>query len=176
MKAMHATLRGIPRVEVILTDGTFDKVYDILRERLMFSENNSSFANIAQNAFIGDVSVRQLMKMDSLDMAAADRATIVRAIESTEVDHILVVHGTNTLLKTAEHLSDQFGQDKTIVLTGALRPASYEITEAACNVGIGLCAARYFPGGVYVAIHGIVSTPDLLRKDEETGRFVLKAT
>jgi L-asparaginase len=163
----------VPTVSVILTGGTFDKVYDVVREQLVF-QGGHVFSNIADAAYLTHLDVRPLMTVDSLDMDKAHRGEIVEAIESAPHARVIIVHGTSTILETARHLEDIFGRDeKTIVLTGSLKPARFEIVEAACNIGIALCAARYFPGGVYVALHGLVSPASSLRKDRDTGRFVL---
>ena len=64
-----------------------------------------------------------LMAVDSLNMSHEDRAKIKRreTIEKCGYDRIVIVHGTSKMVDTAEELNQTF-PDKTIVITGALKP------------------------------------------------------
>ena len=42
-----------------------------------------------------EVFVHQLMRVDSLDMTDADRKAIHEAVENSDVEHILITHGTD---------------------------------------------------------------------------------
>ena len=68
-----------------------------------------------------ELAVETLMMIDSLDMTENDRARIVkRCIECAERE-IVVTHGTDTMVETAQALARGI-TDKTIVLTGAMIP------------------------------------------------------
>ena len=73
---------------------------------------------------------------------------------------------------TYKFIQDQLGpdHDKTIVLTGALRPAVQSDTDAFFNLGFALATCFTAPPGVYIAMHGI-HDPRHCRKTE-TGIFM----
>ena len=73
------------------------------------------------------------MRKDSLDMELLDREKIYRAVFSSQVEKILITHGTDTMIQTAQEL--QYITDKLIVIAGASRPYSMKVTDAAENIG-----------------------------------------
>jgi L-asparaginase len=90
-----------------------------------------------------------------------DRCAIREACEAAEETHIVITHGTDTMIETAASLADVDG--KVMVLTGAMRPERFSDSDAAFNVGVAIGAAQALPPGAYVAMHGQV-----LRWDEVT--------
>ncbi len=156
-------------IDIFTTGGTIDKVYfDALSEYQigptaltdMLSENNVHVPH----------RVTQLMRKDSLDMDDDDRAVIHAAVAGCDAVQILVTHGTDTLLQTAAMLTDIPG--KTIVLTGAMQPASLRASDAVFNIGFALAAVQTLPPGVYVAMNGMIFDPATSQKDRAAGRFI----
>jgi L-asparaginase len=163
-----------PPISVLITGGTFDKSYDVVAEKFSFAKG-SALPELIDRALISDVETVAVMLIDSLDMRREHRGNIATAVEEAINDRVVIIHGTSLLLETAIYLQENFSEDKTIVLTGALKPARYDFVEAACNFGAAIAAARYMPPGVYVAMHGLVAKPQNLHKESDTGRFVLVA-
>ena len=64
-----------------------------------------------------------LIRKDSLHIGAADRELLRATIAAQDEGHVLVTHGTDTMVETAKVLATIPG--KTIVLTGALNPARF---------------------------------------------------
>jgi L-asparaginase len=60
--------------------------------------------------------------------------------------------------------------NKTIVLTGAAQPAVLRDSDTDFNLGLAIGAALSAPGGVYVAMNGIVLPWNKTVKDVD-GRF-----
>ena len=156
-------------IDIFTTGGTIDKVYfDALSEYKigatalpdMLAENNVFVAH----------RVTQLMRKDSLEMGEPDRVTIRDAVAASDADKILVTHGTDTMVDTARLLSDIAG--KTIVLTGAMQPASLRNSDAEFNVGFALAAVQTLPPGVYIAMNGEVFDPAKVHKDRSAHRFI----
>jgi len=158
---------------VIATGGTFDKAYDPAKETLSFAEG-STIAHILHLAMVSDASTEVLLQVDSLDMNREDRAEIVEHIENVGAKRTVIVHGTTRMIDTAKYLEKVFS-DRTIVLTGALRPYRYSATEASFNLGFAMASARVLKRGIYIAMSGTVFTPDTIEKDLETGRFRRKS-
>ncbi len=156
-------------IEIFTTGGTIDKVYfDALSEYQigpttitdMLRENNVYVAH----------SVTQLMRKDSLELTDNDRAAIHAAVSKSSSAQILVTHGTDTMVQTGCFLSDIPG--KTIVLTGAMQPATLRASDAAFNVGFALAAVQSLPAGVYIAMNGQIFDPAKTKKDRAAGRFM----
>jgi L-asparaginase len=74
------------------------------------------------------------------------------------------------MIETAQVLASS-ALDATIVLTGAMVPATIEHSDAAFNLGFAIACARTLPRGVHIAAHGRVFPWDGVRKNREAARF-----
>lgn len=156
-------------IDIFTTGGTIDKVYfDALSE---YHIGPTALPDIlAENNVHVPHRVRQLMRKDSLDMTEADRMTIHDAVANSDAGKVLVTHGTDTMVQTAQKLADIAG--KTIVLTGAMQPATLRNSDAEFNIGFALAATQTLPAGVYIAMNGEVFDPATARKDRAAHRFI----
>ena len=156
-------------IDIFTTGGTIDKVYfDALSE---YQIGATALPDILSenNVFVSH-RVTQLMRKDSLELNDADRRAIHDAVAASDADKILVTHGTDTMVETARVLSDIAG--KTIVLTGAMQPATLRNSDAEFNVGFALAATQTLPPGVYIAMNGEVFDPAETQKDRSAHRFI----
>lgn len=102
-------------------------------------------------------------------MQPEDRQAIRTACEEAAEPRILITHGTDTMSLTAEALRGIPG--KTIVLTGALAPARFRVTDAVFNLGLALGAVQSLPEGIFLAMNGTIFPAGQVRKNREAGRF-----
>jgi L-asparaginase len=155
-------------LEILTTGGTIDKVYfdkksnyevgDPFVEELLHKMNvNISFM------------VKSLMRIDSLDMTDIHREEILNYIMNSNANNFLITHGTDSIVETAIYLKKI--SDKTIVLTGSLKPAIFIDNDAIFNVGSALTSAQILKKGVYIVINGQVFNPDNVRKNLEKNIF-----
>ena len=156
-------------IDIFTTGGTIDKVYfDALSE---YQIGATALPDIlSENNVFVPHRVTQLMRKDSLELTDADRMAIHDAVAASDADKILVTHGTDTMVETARVLADIAG--KTIVLTGAMQPATLRNSDAEFNVGFALAATQTLPPGVYIAMNGEVFDPAETRKDRSAHRFI----
>jgi len=63
--------------------------------------------------------------------------------------------------------------EKTVVLTGAMRPFSLNSSDGEFNLGGAVVAAQILAPGVWGVMNGRVFPADLLHKDTAAGRFDL---
>ncbi|MEP3224986.1 MAG: asparaginase domain-containing protein [Parasphingorhabdus sp.] len=156
-------------IDIFTTGGTIDKVYfDALSE---YKIGATALPNmLAENNVHVPHRVTQLMRKDSLELTDSDRAEIFEAIMASEADKILVTHGTDTMVQTAQKLSAI--TSKTIVLTGAMQPATLRNSDAEFNVGFALAATQILAHGVYIAMNGEVFDPAVTQKDRAAHRFI----
>lgn len=153
---------------IVTTGGTIDKVYfDASSE---YEVGDSTVPHVFREAGVQvEWRLESLFRKDSLEMTQADRAQIRQACEAASETQILVTHGTDTMSETAEYLVGITG--KTIVLTGALAPARFRVTDAIFNLGLALGAVQSKPAGVYLAMNGRVFEAGKVRKNRTVGQF-----
>jgi L-asparaginase len=102
-------------------------------------------------------------------MTEADRRHILEKVLAEPHRHILITHGTDTMIDTALMLRGLSG--KVIVLTGSMSPARFRNTDAVFNIGCAITAVQLLGEGVYIAMNGRVFKPDRLRKNRENLQF-----
>jgi L-asparaginase len=117
------------------------------------------------------VSIRTLMMIDSLEMTDADRALVVEQCRQSEVDRIVVTHGTDTMVETGRAIAAAGLAGKTVVLTGAMIPYAFGSSDGLFNLGSALSFAQVLPPGVYVVMNGQCFPWDQVRKNRDTATF-----
>lgn len=153
---------------IVTTGGTIDKIY--FDDKSTFQIGAPQIGEILQAlgvAFTFDV--LPAMRKDSLHMDENDRTAIRSAIEQQPHRHVLVTHGTDTMVETAQALAGL--KDKVIVLTGALNPALFKGSDAVFNIGCAVGAVQTLPDGVYIAMNGRIWNPASVRKNRDANRF-----
>ncbi|MBC7871945.1 MAG: asparaginase, partial [Chitinophagaceae bacterium] len=113
--------------------------------------------------------VESLFKKDSLQITHDDRLMIVERVRASPQAHILITHGTDTMVATAQALAAV--PNKVIVLTGAMQPAAFKQTDAVLNIGCAVAAVQILPAGVYIAMSGRIFSADKTRKNPATNQF-----
>ena len=156
-------------IRIIVTGGTFDKEYNELQGSLFFRKSH-----VAEMLRLGrcrlTVKVKTLLMIDSLCMTAAHRRRILKACVASPEKHIVITHGTDTMVETAKVLGPRIG-DKTVVLTGAMVPYKFGSSDGMFNLGSALSFAQSLPPGVYVAMNGRCFAWDNVRKNRLKGEF-----
>ncbi|HTP40379.1 MAG TPA: asparaginase domain-containing protein [Steroidobacteraceae bacterium] len=153
---------------IITTGGTIDKVY--FDAKGGYEVGATMVRGILEHARVLEpVSIVELLRKDSLDMTAADRAAIRAAIIASPARRVLVTHGTDTMVETARELLDIGG--KTIVLTGALQPGRMSDSDAPFNLGLAFGALKSRGPGVFIAANGHIFDATAVRKNRELNRF-----
>lgn len=158
-------------VRIIVTGGTIDKVHDPRTEGLGFAPDGST--HIPEILRIGRCHypiVQLLMLKDSLYFEDADRNSIAGAVTAAAEKAIVITHGTGTMGETARFLMDR-APEKTVVLTGAMRPFSLYASDGEFNLGGAVVAAQILGPGVWGVMNGRVFPAEHLNKDAEQGRF-----
>ena len=156
------------KIKFFAVGGTIDKVYFDALSRYEVGESN--IGDILKNARVNfDYEIASLLKKDSLDMTEQDRLIVLRAVQNELNDKIIITHGTDTMIETAEALSPI--KDKVIVLTGAMEPAKFKTSDAVFNLGSAVAAVQVLPVGIYLAISGRIFTPDNVQKNRDQKQF-----
>jgi L-asparaginase len=157
---------------ILATGGTFDKNYDIISGQLTFA--GSQLPDLIRQARLTcPHQLEIIMQKDSLEMTLSDRMTILEHCRQHSSQHILVIHGTDTMTKTAVFLQ-QAQLAKTIVLTGAMRPVALGDSDGVFNFGYALAMTQSQPHGVYIAMQGQCFAANQVIKDRTQALFTNK--
>jgi len=105
-------------------------------------------------------------------MTQADRDLIADACKNADENHIIITHGTDTMVETANTVMQANLESKTVILFGAMIPYSFGIkSDAMFNLGSALAFVQTLPPGVYIAMNGRYFKADNVRKDKIAGVF-----
>ena len=153
---------------IITTGGTIDKIY--FDDMSDYQIGDPQIGQILHDMQVGfTFEVNALMYKDSLHVTDEDRHAIHDAIAASDATHVLITHGTDSMVKTALLLDDIPG--KTMVLTGALNPARFRDSDAIFNIGCAVGALQALPHGAWLAMNGCVWDPKKVRKNRDKNRF-----
>ncbi|MDA0330939.1 MAG: asparaginase domain-containing protein [Bacteroidetes bacterium] len=155
-------------IEIITTGGTIDKVY--FDKNSNYQVGDPFIVDLLTKMNVNvDYQISPLMKVDSLDMNDSDRKKIFNHIAKSNFNKILITHGTDTIVDTATYLNQQ--KNKTIVLTGSLKPALFVDNDAIFNIGCAFTAVQTLSKGVYVIMNGQIFEPSNCRKNKYKNIF-----
>ncbi len=158
-------------VQIFVTGGTFDKEYNFITGQLYFKDTHLKEMLVRGRCNI-DIDIKTLMMVDSLEMTDTDREIIAHNCRRSNADEIILTHGTDTMVKTAEYLANENIEGKTIIITGAMVPYAFGTSsDGFFNLGSAIAFAQALPEGVYVAMNGRYYLWHNVRKNRETGFF-----
>ena len=157
-------------IKIFTTGGTIDKVYFDAKSTYEVGGPNIERV-LAELPLNVEYSVSSILRKDSLEITPADRDVVVAACRDAEEKHIIVTHGTDTMVETAKALQEVI-KDKTIVLTGALEPALFKTSDAMFNIGCAIAAVQALPSGSYITMNGRIFKSGNVVKDVERSRFI----
>jgi len=153
---------------IITTGGTIDKIY--FDDMSDYQIGEPMIGQILEQLQVGfEFDVKALLRKDSLHVTDDDRLLIKAEIAASDASHVLITHGTDSMVKTALVLADV--PDKTMVLTGALNPARFRDSDAVFNIGCAVGALHAMPPGAWIAMNGCVWDPKTVQKNRAKNRF-----
>jgi L-asparaginase len=156
------------KVKVYTTGGTIDKIYFDAKSE--YSVGLPQIREILEQVDAQvDFEVETLFQKDSLEISDSDRLFIAERVEKDPCSHILITHGTDTMVETARKLEGMPG--KVIVLVGSLTPARFKGTDADFNIGFAMGAVQALPPGVYITMNARIFRPGEVRKNRTKNRF-----
>ncbi len=161
------------KITFIQTGGTIDKDYPRTTKGYAFEISEPAVKRVLEKlnpAF--EFEIITVLKKDSLEITGQDRQKIVDTCNNLDNQKIIISHGTDTMMDTAEKLSEIKG--KTIVITGAMRPERFYNSDAPINIGVAIGAVNVLEKGVYIAMHGRIYPWDQVKRDPQTGQFISK--
>ncbi|HVO38811.1 MAG TPA: asparaginase domain-containing protein [Spirochaetia bacterium] len=157
------------KIRIIITGGTFDKIYDEIHGSLTFKDTHlPEILKFVRCTVPLELELNQLI--DSLDMQTANRLQVLESCRRALEDRIVITHGTDTMIETAAVLGEA-ALPKTVVMTGAMVPYIFNNSDAVFNLGCAMTAVQLLPAGVWVTMNGRVFPWNSVRKNRELGVF-----
>ncbi|MBN2865562.1 MAG: asparaginase [Thiotrichales bacterium] len=158
-------------IQLFITGGTIDKQYDEITGELTFPTTHLPELLSEANCTL-TIEVVTLIQKDSLQMTDEDRVQIEQACINSLATHIVITHGTDTMVETAMRLRTSPALvAKTIVLTGAMRPYKLGQSDAPFNIGSALMAVQLAEVGVWISMNGQLFSADKVIKNRTIGQF-----
>jgi L-asparaginase len=164
---------------VFTTGGTIEKIYDEREGTLQNRESRESM--IHQMLFsrlrlpYTKIQINSILSKDSLFMTDADRELLLNSIIhhlSVEKMPILVIHGTDTMVKSAHFVHQGITTpDVPIVFTGAMKPLGFLDSDACQNVTEALLSLKLLSPGVYISFHNRIFPLPNVRKNPGISTF-----
>jgi L-asparaginase len=164
-----ALINGNNMIQIFVTGGTFDKEYNELNGALFFKDTHLP-EMLEKGRSRLSLSIDTLLMKDSLEFDDTDRELISFACSAAAADRILITHGTDTMVQTAQYLAAQ-NLPKTIVLTGAMIPYKFGSSDGMFNLGSALAFLQILEPGVYISMNGKIFATNNVRKNLEKGEF-----
>ena len=160
-------------IQILITGGTFDKSYNHISGDLFFEKTHIP-EMLERSKCRLNVDVKTLMMIDSLEMTQKDIEKIIDECKKTKSSRIVITHGTDTMVNTAEKIAEKI-KDKTIVLTGAMIPYAFgSSSDGFFNLGSALSFVQTLENGIYIAINGQYFDYDKVEKNKLKGYFEKK--
>tara|TARA_B100000161_G_scaffold153902_1_gene109667 strand:- start:1470 stop:1955 length:486 start_codon:yes stop_codon:yes gene_type:complete len=160
-------------IQILITGGTFDKSYNHISGDLFFEKTHIP-EMLERSKCRLNVDVKTLMMIDSLEMTKKDIEKIIEECKKTKSSRIVITHGTDTMVNTAEKIAEKI-KNKTIVLTGAMIPYAFgSSSDGFFNLGSALSFVQTLENGVYIAINGQYFDFNKVEKNKLKGYFEKK--
>lgn len=157
-------------IQIYITGGTFDKEYNYITGELFFKDTHLNEMLVRGRCTV-NVDVKTLMMVDSLDMTEADRSIIAHNCQKAKTDKIIITHGTDRIVNTAQML-EEMSIDKTIVLMGAMVPYAFGTSsDGFFNLGSAIGFVQTLAHGVYICMNGQHFKANNVKKNRKTGYF-----
>lgn len=159
------------KIHIILTGGTIDSKTkglerDILFEQSVIPEYLESL-KLHQN-----FEFTELFMKDSRDITNADREAILKAIEESGSNKIIITHGTFTMADTAKFIKANLKRkNQAVVFTGSMTPLKFKNSDAPANLSFAFARVQNLPAGVYIAMNKRIFTPEEAIKSTAEQRF-----
>jgi len=158
---------------ILNTGGTFNKTYSQIKGKLEVPTHSNVLNTILKDIYKTNKipNIKTIISKDSLDITKKDRKILLENIISSNEENIIIIHGTDTMNKTAKFLNKRV-KNKTIILTGSMQPFSISKIEPTGNLLMALGFIQNInKSGVYISMNGLVDKFTKIKKDYKKAVF-----
>ena len=161
------------KILILNTGGTFNKKYNQTNGKLEVLRDSKYINTILNDIYKTNKQpkVQTIISKDSLELKTKHRELMVKRINESKEEKIIIIHGTDTMNKTAKYINKAI-KNKTIILVGSMQPFSINKIEATGNLmmAIGYIESKN-KTGVYICMNGVVDKYKKVKKDYENAVF-----
>lgn len=165
----------VNHIHVIKMGGTIefiDPAYDEINTKLLKLDTSieSYLRNLVKPHF--NFSSEVVAEKDSREITEEDRNKLVKTINASPHENILITHGTFTMRDTAQFLENGLDTGKKVILTGSMIPlVGFTSSDAGFNLGYAIASFKSIDPGVYLSMNGGLFTSTEVEKNETQFRF-----
>ena len=155
------------KILFLQTGGTIDKDYPQASKGWAFEIHEPAVSRILiklNPSF--SYSVKSVLKKDSLEINSNDRNLLLETCQNAKENKIIITHGTDTMEETAVYLNSI--KNKTIIITGSMRPEKFKDSDADLNLGMAISGVQTLSPGIYIAMHGLIIPHDKIDRNKKT--------
>jgi L-asparaginase len=110
--------------------------------------------------------------IDSLEMNQTHIDSIIYNCKNCKSNKIIITHGTDRMVKSAQEIEKANLKNKTIILTGAMIPYAFgSSSDGFFNLGCALSFVQSLENGVYITMQGQFFKPNKVKKNNKEGFF-----
>ncbi len=160
-------------IHFILTGGTIDSYYDGTKDTVVVNEHSVIPEFIKSLRLYTRSEFTEVCMKDSRELNQNDRNEILKAIEESSSQKIIITHGTYTMPDTARFLKANLKRnDQVIILTGSLIPIKgFSPSDGPLNLGYAIAQLENLKPGIYVCMNCKTFNPEEVLKIISEGRF-----
>jgi glutamin-(asparagin-)ase len=150
-------MSDLPRIALVATGGTIagsaSSATDATGYRAATTSVADMVASVPDLAALAQIAPHQFAQLDSSELTDALQLELARFVAAlTDVDGVVITHGTDSLEETAYLLHLVLTTRIPVVLTGAIRPATALGADGPRNLFAAVVAATQAPAGVYAVM------------------------
>lgn len=160
-------------IQFIITGGTIDSYYDGTKDTVVPNKHSVIPEIINSLKLYNETTFTEICMKDSRSLNESDHKEILKTLEKTPSQKIIITHGTYTMPDTARYIKANLKRnDQTIILTASMIPIKgFSPSDGTFNLGYSLAQVQTLSPGIYVAINGKIFNPDEVIKIISEGRF-----
>jgi len=160
------------KIHFIMTGGTIDFHYE-RRYDTVVPNKTSIIPEFIETLDYVNAEFTELFVKDSRRLTNSDFAKILKVVEKSPYDKLVITTGTFKIDALAKYIDEKLTppQRKTIILTGSTTPISgFTPSEGLFNLGHAVACAQRLDNGVYISFNGeLFAKRDIERLIKEGG-------
>ena len=160
-------------IHFIITGGTIDSHYDGSKDTVVTNKESTIPAFIKSLKLYNKTEFTTICMKDSRELKNEDLKNIVKTVEKSPHQKIIVTHGTYTMPDSARFLKAKLKRaDQTIIFTGSTIPiAGFAPSDGPFNLGYAIAQLQHLKPGIYVSMNGKIFSPQEVMKVMSEARF-----
>ena len=167
---------SLPKVVVVTTGGTVAMKYDPASGAAVPAVSGKDLIEAVPGLDkLANIETVEFCNIDSSQMTPEVwrnlSAKVQKILERSDVQGVVVTHGTDTMAEGAFFLETTLQSEKTVVFVGAMRSASDLSPDGPANIYnavLQVCSPQAKEWGVTVTMNQFVNSARYVRKDETT--------